>query len=373
MSDILTVAKFLLTGSALRKPVPFSGVYDGNAHSHSHQHSTGPPTAQPPPGSVVKQEYELWAHYRILQCWQINPWERWTDGRWIPRIPGCDGLKACVEQVEAEKRAAAAAAPPTTFTRETPPHMTVGILSLTYPDVEVELELEPSAFLNTIDGSETLTAPYVEDPEFQPYFAQAWATFQADRAGKDGQRGKRVRFDGVEIPVRTSTKLNPRAAMVSEELLSPQVQQARGNPQAGPSRPATPPAPAATAAHSVPAVPATPIVQGSTSNVPLKPNSANTPSASYPNQYRYSFPLEDEAAPKWVLDRVLETSIPVPVRDLISVSPDFRKHFREMTTTKQVTAVGVVHVNELSGRDPGSVSREYGDRILRNEDGLIRR
>ncbi|KAF9231235.1 hypothetical protein BU15DRAFT_68505 [Melanogaster broomeanus] len=276
-------------------------------------------------------------------------------------LAGCEGLKACVKQVEAEKRAAASAVPPTTFTRETPPHMTMDILSLTYPDVEVELELEPSTLLNTINGSETLTAPYVEDPEFQPYFAQAWATFQADGAGKDGQRGKRICFDGVEIPVQTSTKPNPHAATVSEELLSPQVQQARGNTQAAPSRLATPPAPAATAAHSVPAVPAMPIVQGSTSNVPPKPNSANTPSASYLNQYRYSFPLEDEAAPKWVLDHVLETSIPVPVCDLISVSPDFRKHFQEMTTTKQVTAVGVVHVNELSGHDPGSVSHKYGD------------
>ncbi|KAF9231236.1 hypothetical protein BU15DRAFT_82661 [Melanogaster broomeanus] len=57
MLDILTTAKFLLTGSTLCKPVPSSGVYDGNAHSHSHQHSMDPPTVQPPPGSVVKQEY----------------------------------------------------------------------------------------------------------------------------------------------------------------------------------------------------------------------------------------------------------------------------------------------------------------------------
>jgi hypothetical protein len=59
------------------------------------------------------------------------------------------------------------------------------------------------------------------------------------------------------------------------------------------------------------------------------------------------------------------------VQDLLSVSPDFRKQLRDVTTSKHVTSVSVVHVNELSGRDSGSVSHEYGDRVLRNEDGLI--
>jgi hypothetical protein len=76
-----------------------------------------------------------------------------------------------------------------------------------------------------------------------------------------------------------------------------------------------------------------------------------------------------------VLDRVLETSIPVPVKELFAVSPEFRKQFHNLTTTKRVTSgsgsVNHVQVNELSGRDLDHVSREFGDRILHNEDGLI--
>jgi hypothetical protein len=34
-------------------------------------------------------------------------------------------------------------------------------------------------------------------------------------------------------------------------------------------------------------------------------------------------------------------------------------------------SVNHVQVNELSGRDPDHVSREFGDRVLRNKDGLI--
>jgi hypothetical protein len=74
-----------------------------------------------------------------------------------------------------------------------------------------------------------------------------------------------------------------------------------------------------------------------------------------------------------VLDRVLETSVPVPVKELFAVSPEFRKQFHDLTTTKWVTSGSANHVqvNELSGHDPDHVSREFGDGILQNEDGLI--
>ncbi|KIK75536.1 hypothetical protein PAXRUDRAFT_18913 [Paxillus rubicundulus Ve08.2h10] len=48
-------------------------------------------------------------------------------------------------------------------------------------------------------------------------------------------------------------------------------------------------------------------------------------------QYRFSFGLEYDMAPKHVLGQVLEASIPVPVKDLLAVLPDFRKQFHNMT------------------------------------------
>ena len=58
-----------------------------------------------------------------------------------------------------------------------------------------------------------------------------------------------------------------------------------------------------------------------------------------------------------ILDKVLETTVPIPVKDLLSVAPEFRKHLRELATTKCIpVTTNVVQVNELSGRDPDAVS-----------------
>ena len=70
----------------------------------------------------------------------------------------------------------------------------------------------------------------VEDVDFQPYIAQAWVAFQADRVSKDKNK-KCLCFDGVKIPpckTPLDRALNPesRQATVSEEMevLSPELQ-----------------------------------------------------------------------------------------------------------------------------------------------------
>ena len=76
-------------------------------------------------------------------------------------------------------------------------------------------------------------------------------------------------------------------------------------------------------------------------------------------QYWYSFPMEDNTAPRWVLDWVLGSNVPVPVKDLLIVAPEFRKQFHELITVKHVMtnpSSHVVQVNELSGCDPLAVA-----------------
>ena len=70
----------------------------------------------------------------------------------------------------------------------------------------------------------------VEDIDFQPYIAQAWAAFQADRVLKDKSK-KHLHFDGVKIPpCKTPSGKAPNQkshrANVSEEMevLSPELQ-----------------------------------------------------------------------------------------------------------------------------------------------------
>jgi len=85
------------------------------------------------------------------------------------------------------------------------------------------------------------------------------------------------------------------------------------------------------------------------------------------------FPLEDEEAPRRVLDQVLDTAVLVPVKDLFAVSPKFWKQFHDLTMVKRVTnlATNLVQVNELSGLDPDAVGCDFGNRVLRNDEGLI--
>ena len=52
------------------------------------------------------------------------------------------------------------------------------------------------------DKEEEEEVPMVTAPEFQPYIAQALASFQVDQALED--KGKCVHFDGVRIPPQTT-------------------------------------------------------------------------------------------------------------------------------------------------------------------------
>ena len=76
-------------------------------------------------------------------------------------------------------------------------------------------------------------------------------------------------------------------------------------------------------------------------------------------QYQYLFPMEDKTASRRVLDWVLGSNVPVPVKDLLIVAPEFRKQFHELITVKHVMtnpSSHVVQVNELSGCDPLAVA-----------------
>jgi hypothetical protein len=70
---------------------------------------------------------------------------------------------------------------------------------------------------------------------------------------------------------------------------------------------------------------------------------------------------------------VLDTSVPVPVKDLFAVSPEFWKQFRDITMVKRVTnpASNSMQVNELLGIDRSAVNRDFGDQVHHNEDSLI--
>ena len=199
--------------------------------------------------------------------------------------------------------------------------------------------------------------PALADPGFQAYLANAWAAFQADKRDK----GKRVRFNGIQLPPHKTGCPDPWAASVAEEVDSLAIEALRSKSAVPPRVPGS----------SLPRFP-TPSLS-STDTTPTRaesfiPSSSVTPSG----QFKYSFPLEDETTPKRLLDRVLVTTVPVLVRELIAVAPDVRKQLKDLATTKHIPiSTNTIQVNELAGRDPGAVDRAFRSRVHCSDDGLI--
>ena len=108
------------------------------------------------------------------------------DSRRIPRVQGTCCLYECLDHLPTPTAAATSSSV-----------VTAGIFSVSSSSTDAVLEIEPSVFMNPIDqDSDDETDPAFADPEFQTYIANAWAALQADKKDK----GKRVRFDGVELP-----------------------------------------------------------------------------------------------------------------------------------------------------------------------------
>jgi len=62
------------------------------------------------------------------------------------------------------------------------------------------------------------------------------------------------------------------------------------------------------------------------------------PSGAPAPQFRYHTPIEDPATISKVANQALNGSITLPIRDLLSISPDVRRHIKEQIVTKRVTS-----------------------------------
>ncbi|KIO02222.1 hypothetical protein M404DRAFT_148406, partial [Pisolithus tinctorius Marx 270] len=262
-----------------------------------------------------------------------------ADGSRIPRFPECNSLREAVDRIMADRDQASARAATPAAPCNVAMQGTANLFCIAHPEIDMQLEIQPSAFLNTIgmriphtvqDADEPVAD--LADPDFQAYVAQAWATYQADKGNKGAviPCRKKARFDRVEITARPMARpanppqVDPHAATVEEEIISPGIQSSRATHQA--SNPSTP---APTSTTTKPYVPPTSPAPMPTHKDPVPAavvlSQTPYPAARNQNQYRYSFPLEDEAAPKRIMECILETSIAMPVKELFAVAPEFRK------------------------------------------------
>ena len=253
MVNVIAVAKFLLTGSAFRSTIPpVANAPQPNVHHptpyHPFQGSAQPtvpvPSFNPPP--ALKTEANIAARTALLCNWCVDPGHfthncqdahEWinasrvicgTDGRLympdssnIPCTPGGRCLRDSVEYVMSLQQSRQQPAqqpaqqfanksvqqPATTstsaslgFMRDPLPHLTAGLLCSAFPETPTILDVDLSAFLMMVmSTTDYPPMPIVEDIDFQPYIAEAWVAFQANRVSKDKNK-KHLHFDGVNIP-----------------------------------------------------------------------------------------------------------------------------------------------------------------------------
>jgi hypothetical protein len=102
-------------------------------------------------------------------------------------------------------------------------------------------------------------------------------------------------------------------------------------------------------------------------NPPLPTASAPVPSGTY----HLSCPLEDKGVEKHLTDQILDVTLPVPIRDILAVSPDVRKNLHNISSNKHIT-VSTVSVNELSSH-PGTNRWmcQYNNVCSRSKDSQI--
>ena len=115
------------------------------------------------------------------------------------------------------------------------------------------------------------------------------------------------------------------------------------------SIPSTPPQPASTNPSAAPnpaskptAAPQTVMPQVHSSDSKGKAKDAIGP------DFHYQSPIEDKGNAKTVVDRLLNISIPITVRELLLLSPDVRIHIKKSTTTKKVKAAAFIGVDPVS-------------------------
>jgi hypothetical protein len=361
---VYAAAVFLLPGTsavtipALAQPSPRTGYAP---QQQQYAPSPQPPRPQPSPGVVVKQEYmapqrsapgpchfcggtdhyQRWCltrkeYIRDGKCQEIEGRIVMSDGRGIPGFRESGTYQQRIDKFLQQSPATGANAT-----------VIAGLYCRSQPEVEVALDIDASAYSLTRAAEETDEVEESDEElnRLEQAAMAACAAYANVRARKPDPKGKSVRFDGVEVPARAKPGPSSKA-VTAEEIVSPQVKEAAGKPT--PSTTTAPKPATATSNIVAPTIP--------TPTVP---------------KYKYVSPLDDKTADKRIVDRMLDTNVNLPMRELFAVSQDVRKIFRELTTTKRVSE-GTLTVNELIARpEIKDFLKRYDDCLARAEDGRI--
>ncbi|MDT7543780.1 MAG: hypothetical protein QOE33_3695 [Acidobacteriota bacterium] len=270
-------------------------------------HASKPPTTSGPTtqrasyansGEEMKCLFDGGPH-RIRDCPRVSEYIRdgkcqrndanhivLPNGNYIPRtITGRNMMERIDKWHESNPTAPAPPAP----VRDPPPHMTQNLLEVVSPQVAANLS-------TTVPDDDELVVRVLE--------------------AEVEKRKKRVRFDGVEVPSRRQEKRKEEAPSAEQSTPERSTLPASALP-----KPAKVPTPSTSTTPPTTTPPTT---------TPVAPGSGP--------QYRYVSPAEDPVVLKTIMNRALDSAVNLSQRELLSISPELRKQYREYTTTKRIPA-----------------------------------
>jgi len=239
-------------------------------------------------------------------------------GYYIPRvIPGKD-FKERIDNWHAQNSSNTIETPAASSSqqkqRDPPPHLSQNLF-------------EVSDAMGPVADALHASIEEVTDEEADPMIKAFEAEIQ--------KRKKKVRFESVEIPGRKG-KERESAEDPSMKATTPSTSRVSATSANADLRPVPYSKPTNNA--STPAA--------SSKGPYVNPGVKTLPVAPAVPQYRYQAPVEDPTLLKNVLDRALGTEVSLSGRELLAISPDIRRHFKDLATAKRVQQD--VAINELA-------------------------
>jgi phage gp36-like protein len=203
---------------------------------------------------------------------------------------------------------------------------------------------------NLLEVVENLHAAVSADPNNTDNDKAIIQALQQAQQALEQKKKKQVHFDGVEMPPMRKEKA------LDSILKHPDQAGAAKESAADPSAPVS---------HITISTPV--ITTTAARNIPTAAVKNTAAADTSGLQYRYSTPVEDPAVVLKVVNHALDIPISIAQRELLSISPEARKQYKELTMMRQVSA-GTTEVGKLE-EVPDDSPAVYSGCAIHDPDG----
>jgi hypothetical protein len=256
---------------------------------------------------------------------------------WIPRQTMGNNIKEHLDDYYRQNPVPTTTAPttiplaPTTGIKDVPPYMSQ----------------------NLLEGVENLHAAVSADPDNTDDNKAIIQALQQAQQALEQKMKKQACFDRVEMPLMRKGKAPDSILKHPDQAGAARENQSSA---AGPS---------ATVSRIIVSTPI--ITTSATRNIPIAAVK-NTAAADTPSpQYHYSTPVKDPVIVLKVVNHTLDIPISITQRELLSISPEARKQYKELTTMRRVSA-GTTEVSKLE-EVPDNSPTVYSGCTIHDPDG----